>query len=68
MKQVLLLGPADNVVVAIADLRAGQQLDDAGLSVRLPEPVPLGHKLARLPIAAGTRIVKISSAAAHEAP
>lgn len=62
MRPVLLLDPADNVLVAIADLAAGQQVDDGGQMIRLPEPVPLGHKLARRNITAGTRIIKYGAA------
>jgi hypothetical protein len=55
---VLLLSPEDNVLIAIADLPAGQRLHDAGRDIVLCEPVPLGHKLARQPIAAGGKIIK----------
>lgn len=55
---VLLLAPEDNVLVATADLPAGQRLQDAGRDIVLPEPVPLGHKLARQPIEAGGKIIK----------
>jgi hypothetical protein len=55
---VLLLAPADNVWVAVADLLAGQRLQDGNREILLPEPVPLGHKLARRPIGAGDKIIK----------
>lgn len=62
MNPVLLLDPADNVLVAIADLAAGQQVDDGGQTIRVADAVPLGHKLARRAITAGTRIVKYGAA------
>ena len=55
---VLVLSPSDNVWVAVADLPAGQRLHGDGCEIVLPEPVPLGHKLARQPIGAGDKIIK----------
>lgn len=55
---VLLLAPEDNVLVATADLSAGQRLHDAGRDIVLSEPVPMGHKLARQTIEAGNKIIK----------
>ncbi len=55
---VLLLAPEDNVLIAVADLAAGQIVPDAGRAIRLRQAVPLGHKLARHPIPAGGRVIK----------
>lgn len=55
---VLLLDASDNVWVAVADLAAGQCLQDGDREIVLPEPVPLGHKLARRPIGLGDKIIK----------
>lgn len=55
---VLLLAPADNVLVAVADLQAGQWVGDGATDILLAEAVPLGHKLARQRIAAGAPIIK----------
>lgn len=55
---VLLLDASDNVWVAVADLAAGQRLQDGDREILLPEPVPLGHKLARRPIGSGDKIIK----------
>jgi altronate dehydratase len=62
MNPVLLLDPADNVLVATADLVAGQEVADGGQIILMSEAVPLGHKLARWPIPVGTRIVKYGAA------
>ena len=51
--KLLLLDPADNVLVAIQALRAGEALDVAGESVTVPAPLALGHKIAARPIRAG---------------
>jgi hypothetical protein len=59
---VLLLAPQDNVLVAVADLPAGERVSDGGRDIVLPQAVPLGHKLARHPIPAGARIIKYGAA------
>lgn len=58
----LRLAADDNVAVALADLAAGEAArfrDGVVLaSVTATEPVPLGHKLALRPLAAGEGVVK----------
>lgn len=56
--RVLLLSPGDNVVVACRDLAEGEEVALDGRPVRLPAPVPTGHKLARRPIAVGEEVLK----------
>jgi altronate dehydratase len=55
----LVLDPADNVAVAVADLDAGVAvaLED-GSTVTTAEPIRFGHKLAVVAIAAGAPIRK----------
>jgi hypothetical protein len=57
-RKLLLLDPGDNVLVAIQALRAGDVLDVAGLSVTVPAPLALGHKIAARPIRTGEKILK----------
>jgi len=56
--KLLLLDPADNVLVAIQALRAGDVLEVAGQSVTVPASLALGHKIAARPIRAGEKILK----------
>ncbi|WP_396308324.1 UxaA family hydrolase [Kaistia sp. UC242_56] len=56
--RLLLLFEDDNVLVARMRIRAGECLLVAGTEVMLAADLPLGHKLARRPIAAGEKIVK----------
>jgi len=56
--RLLLLFEGDNVLVARTRIRAGETLFVAGAEVTLAADLPLGHKLARCPIAAGEKIVK----------
>src|SRR5262245_37311843 len=44
------LSPDDNICVAARNLPAGQALEIAGASVKLAQPVRLGHKMAVRPI------------------
>lgn len=55
---VILLHPRDNVVVAAANLAAGSIVDVAGESLCLAQAVPLGHKVARVAIGAGERVLR----------
>ena len=56
--RLLLLSPEDNVVVVSAALPAGAMLQIEGVSVVMAQPVGVGHKLARQPIAADDPIIK----------
>jgi altronate hydrolase/galactarate dehydratase len=50
------LHPADNVVIALADLPAGTVLPELGLP--LSAPVPRGHKVATAAVAPGANVVR----------
>jgi altronate dehydratase small subunit len=61
-RQALTLHPDDDVAVALCDLRAGMNVNvlrgDVDVQVVLRDPIPLGHKFALVPLAAGQRIRK----------
>jgi altronate hydrolase/galactarate dehydratase len=54
--RAIRLHPADNVIVALADIAAGELLAEHGLTVG--GAVPRGHKIATLPIAAGQKVIR----------
>lgn len=56
--RVLLLAQEDNVCVACATLQAGTDIVVDGEAMPVRELIPLGHKLARRPIAAGQDVLK----------
>ena len=56
--RLLLLNPADNVLVARQPVASGEALLLDGQVVRLSMPLPLGHKLARRAIADGEAVIK----------
>ena len=59
--RLLLLNEADNVLVATARVRAGETIMIGGIRVIPGTELPIGHKLARRPIAAGEKIVKYAA-------
>jgi altronate hydrolase len=56
--EVIRLHPADNVVVACRQIAEGQSLRVAGHEVRAIQAVPPGHKIALLPIDAGSVVLR----------
>jgi hypothetical protein len=55
---LLLLHPDDNILVARRDIAAGESVELDGERFTIPQPIELGHKLARRPLAADTRVLK----------
>ncbi len=58
MKKIFQISPADNVAVAIEDLKSGEAAGTGGKSVIVREPVQAGHKVALRDIARDESIVK----------
>lgn len=54
----LLLHPADNTLVARANVAEGTEVESEAGSVRLTRPIPMAHKIAGRPIAAGATVLK----------
>lgn len=71
-RRLLLLDERDNVAVALTKIARGEQVEGDGFSVRATAAIPLGHKIAVRPIAAGEKVVKygasIGSATCDIAP
>ena len=57
-RRLLRLSPDDNVGVVAATIEAGQTLLLAGRPLRFLDRVPLGQKVALVPIAAGEKVRK----------
>ena len=55
--RVLQLHPEDNVLVALTDLQAGEQVEFAGTSYALATRVPAKHKFAIRDLASGDAVV-----------
>ena len=56
--RLLRLAPEDNVCVATAAIELGESIVIGGQAVTLEDGIPLGHKIAILPIATGQKIIK----------
>ena len=70
--RLLRLAAVDNVAVAAATIEAGQSVTIGGRPVVIADRVPIGHKLALVPIGPGELVLKygapIGSATAHIEP
>ncbi len=56
--QVVLLHPQDNVLISVETLAADASFEFDGREYTLGQTVPLGHKIARTDMPAGTRILR----------
>lgn len=65
MKRFLKINAADNVAVALTDLRQGETLDVDGTLVTLREDAARGHKFALCDIAEGENVVKYGYPIGH---
>ena len=62
---VILLAPADNVVVACEFINAGDQVVVEGVSFAVECDVEVGHKIARMEIEAEDKILKYGAPIGH---
>ena len=56
--RLLQLHPEDNVLTVIRTLEIGDMIEVAGAAVQVTAHLPLGHKVAACPIAAGEKVTK----------
>ncbi|KAF0174849.1 MAG: D-galactarate dehydratase/Altronate hydrolase [Rhodobacteraceae bacterium] len=56
--RLLLLAPGDSVFVLRDQIDAGETVWVAGVAVAFPTRLGLGHKIARIAVAAGDRVIK----------
>jgi D-threo-aldose 1-dehydrogenase len=57
-QQLILLHPDDNVLICVAPIAAGDILTVSGGTIPAREGVTVGHKIARVPLAAGEKVIK----------
>jgi len=63
--QFLRINPADNVVVAMENLSAGQVVTVDGQTITVVEDIPAGHKLAIQDFAEGEHVIKYGYPIGH---
>ena len=56
--RLLLLSPGESVYILCDHTTMGEVVMADGLAVFFPQALGLGHKTARLPVAAGERVIK----------
>lgn len=56
MPKALKINPADNVAIALADLKAGEFIYDLKISIK--SDIPFGHKIALSDIDKGAQVIK----------
>jgi altronate hydrolase len=61
----LKINPADNVAVAIVELKKGETVVVDGISVTLIEDIPAGHKFALVPFKSGDNVIKYGYPIGH---
>ena len=61
-RRVLAVDERDNVANALEALSEGERIEAHGRAIAVCTPVPLGHKIALAPIAAGAPVVKYGEA------
>lgn len=65
MKKYIRITPADNVIVAIDPLSAGDQVTTEAAGITVCEDIPAGHKVALVDFKAGDQIIKYGSPIGH---
>ena len=61
----LRINPADNVAVAIVDLKAGEVVNVDGIEVTLNHDIPAGHKFALKDFDKDEHVIKYGYAIGH---
>lgn len=56
--RLILLSPGDSVYVLRDQIAAGEAVMVGGVAVTFAEAIGLGHKIARLPVAEGDKVIK----------
>ena len=58
MSKVILLHPNDNILVCVAQIRAGDHIDIDGQSITISIDIGVGHKLARHALSIGDKVIR----------
>lgn len=61
----LKINPADNVVVAISDLKAGETIKEGNFEIILKDDVPAGHKVTLKDFTEGENVIKYGYPIGH---
>jgi hypothetical protein len=65
MRKVLVLNPADNIAICLADMAAGEVIDQDNLKLKITQKIPRGHKVATQMVKKGEGIIKYGERMGH---
>ena len=65
MRKILVLDSRDNIAVCLADLSAGEVIEQDGISIKVLSNIPRGHKIASRPIEKDDGIIKCGERMGH---
>ena len=65
MHKVLVLNPADNIAICLADMPAGAVIDQDNLKLTITQKIPRGHKVASKAVTKGDGIIKYGERMGH---
>jgi altronate hydrolase len=65
MRKVLVLNPADNIVICLEDMPAGAVIDQDNLKLTITQKIPRGHKVASKAVTKGDGIIKYGERMGH---
>lgn len=65
MRKILVLDSRDNIAVCLADLSAGEVIEQDGISIKVLSNIPRGHKIASRPIEKDDGIIKYGERMGH---
>ena len=65
MRKVLILDARDNIAVCLADMQAGETVEQDNISITVKNPIARGHKIATADIEKGEGIIKYGERMGH---
>lgn len=65
MTDFIRINPADNVAIALRDIKAGEEITVDGILLRTARTVPAGHKVALKDLKAGEKVIRYGFPIGH---
>jgi hypothetical protein len=65
MRKVLILDSRDNIAVCLADISAGEIVEQDDITIKAVNSIPRGHKIATRAIAKNDGIIKYGERMGH---
>jgi hypothetical protein len=65
MRKILILDSRDNIAVCLADIVAGDTIEQDDITIKAIDSIPRGHKIATSPISKNDGIIKYGERMGH---